>query len=493
MQYPWISKANNLFLSVLAAQFFVAIIIGLITQTTVLGLVAGLIILSLPVFLIQTNPYSFITRSSVAIAIQLMTALHIQQAMGLIEIHFEIFVVLAFLSVYRDWRVILISTLTVAVHHIGFFWLQSTSSSFFIFEQGHVSFYILLIHAAFAICEGGILMYIAKKAYIEMKGSYALGHTVELILKDRRYVDLTHKVDQEIESLAHFDKLITQFKGVIGQAKTVSDEVQLRINTVKNISEQVSLSSQQNAHSLSEIAEAINNMNTAVNSVAHSSEDANNIALTSKSESISAKQILESNNERVQQLQIDISSTSTTIQNLANRCNHIDEVMNAIKAVSEQTNLLALNAAIESARAGEHGRGFAVVADEVRKLATKTRENADEISRVAADLIHDANKSVEQMKRCIEEVENAGNVSLQAVDIIQSVVKGIEAVSSNIAQVARATDEQSNTSKAVTESTLQVTDAANIQQTMAAKAQQELLSLTVQITKLSDALSKFKL
>ncbi len=60
----------------------------------------------------------------------------------------------------------------------------------------------------------------------------------------------------------------------------------------------------------------------------------------------------------------------------------INELSEAILAITSQTNLLALNAAIEAARAGEAGKGFAVVAEEIRKLAENSKDAVNRIQEV---------------------------------------------------------------------------------------------------------------
>lgn len=65
----------------------------------------------------------------------------------------------------------------------------------------------------------------------------------------------------------------------------------------------------------------------------------------------------------------------------------IDTLTEEILAISSQTNLLALNASIEAARAGEAGRGFAVVADEIRELADHSKNAVDQIRKVTEDVV----------------------------------------------------------------------------------------------------------
>ncbi|MBS2007802.1 MAG: histidine kinase, partial [Cyanobacteria bacterium SZAS TMP-1] len=57
-------------------------------------------------------------RHTVAIAQMLYSALFIHLTGGRIETHFHIFGSLAFLSFYRDWRVLITASLVVVADHI---------------------------------------------------------------------------------------------------------------------------------------------------------------------------------------------------------------------------------------------------------------------------------------------------------------------------------------------------------------------------------------
>jgi PAS domain S-box-containing protein len=91
------------------------------------AVVLGATIVSLPVFFAMKNPGQALTRHSVATAQMLMSALFIHLSGGRIETHFFIFGSLAFLSFYRDWRVLITASVVVAVDHAirGTFWPQS--------------------------------------------------------------------------------------------------------------------------------------------------------------------------------------------------------------------------------------------------------------------------------------------------------------------------------------------------------------------------------
>lgn len=91
------------------------------------ALLLGGAISSLPIILAVSRPGHATTRYAVAVGQMLMGGLLIHLTGGRIETHFHVFGSLAFLSFYRDWRVLVPATIVVAADHLlrGVFWPQS--------------------------------------------------------------------------------------------------------------------------------------------------------------------------------------------------------------------------------------------------------------------------------------------------------------------------------------------------------------------------------
>jgi methyl-accepting chemotaxis protein len=107
----------------------------------------------------------------------------------------------------------------------------------------------------------------------------------------------------------------------------------------------------------------------------------------------------------------------------------VSDITGLIESIAFQTNILALNAAVEAANAGEHGRGFAVVAAEVRALAQRCSQAAKDIRGV----IGESGGDIEEGSRLVGEVAAT----------LERAVQGVAEVSDVIADIARASNEQS--------------------------------------------------
>jgi methyl-accepting chemotaxis protein len=80
-----------------------------------------------------------------------------------------------------------------------------------------------------------------------------------------------------------------------------------------------------------------------------------------------------------------VHQTMAAMEGIQSSAVRTSEIIRVINDIAAQTNLLALNAAVEAARAGEAGVGFAIVASEVQQLASKVREAAAAIEKLARE------------------------------------------------------------------------------------------------------------
>ena len=111
-------------------------------------------------FLVLCYPAALPTRLANASALMILSALMIHEAGGLVEVHFGIFVLLAFLLYYRDWKPIVMASAVIAVHHVSSYFLEHAGVPVRIFTSGS-GFGILVLHAGYVVFEAMVLVWMA--------------------------------------------------------------------------------------------------------------------------------------------------------------------------------------------------------------------------------------------------------------------------------------------------------------------------------------------
>src|SRR5690606_37147964 len=102
-----------------------AIPIGWHYSSVDIALIAGPSLIGLAAVVFFTSSGTALARYVLPILLCAAVVLHIQVSLGTLEFHFGVFVTLALVMVYRQWRVILACAVFFAIHHILFDRLQA--------------------------------------------------------------------------------------------------------------------------------------------------------------------------------------------------------------------------------------------------------------------------------------------------------------------------------------------------------------------------------
>lgn len=177
----------------------------------------------------------------------------------------------------------------------------------------------------------------------------------------------------------------------------------------------------------------------------------------------------------------DIKKGAEVVAELNASTKNAESILNTINTIADQTNLLALNAAIEAARAGEQGRGFAVVADEVRTLASRTQTSTHEIQQVLEQLQTKANTTMNFIENSVKSAEVCTAKSIDAEVTLKNIIANVSDVEAQNALIAKATEQQGNTTQDIESNLLQIRDMS--QQTVNSLLQVDQMTQEIKTVK----------
>ncbi len=172
------ARTDRLFAVLMACQFVAGVAIAALvspwawrgTAATLhphvwASVLVGGMIAALPIRLAITRPGRLATRLNIAVAQMLTSTLLTHLTGGRIETHFHVFGSLAFLALYRDWRVLIVATAVTAADHF----LRGTFFPMSVYGTAWASPWRTIEHAAWVAFEDVILVIGAVRSTREMR------------------------------------------------------------------------------------------------------------------------------------------------------------------------------------------------------------------------------------------------------------------------------------------------------------------------------------
>jgi methyl-accepting chemotaxis protein len=431
MLQPQRAAADRIMLSMMVFLLAVCLSVGWFTDSTSLSLLVGLPTLLVPWAIYKMAPGSLASRLAIACALMVFSALTIQQTQGMVESHFGIFTLLAFLLYYRDWRPIVAAAGLIAVHHVGFGYLQLMNTGGITLLAGQVHVTVIAVHAAYVVFEAAMLIFMAtilkrealESALVaELSGHISEGDfSARGAAVDQGEFPLLHKVSQMQKSLqstmqdivgvmtavaqGHLDRRVTvEARGDLGALKeNINQSIHVQQSVFQDIT-QVMQGVAQGDFAMRVTAEAKGELNTLKQNI---------------NQSMAAQQTVFQDIRQVMQgvaqgnLQRRVSAQA--LGDLNELKSNINQSLDALR---EAMTTIHLNARQVAAASGEASNAIGQISD-------GARHQTDAISQVAMAV----RQTVTSVSEVSENTEIASQKSRQSFTLVRgSMVKMDEMV-----------------------------------------------------------------
>ena len=392
-----------------AAAVAIAAVFG--DMVTCLAVCAVLLLTAFGVHALR--PGSGLSRTVISQAAAASVALQIHLGHGMLEFHFGVFVLLALVLVYRDWRVIVGVAAFFAVHHVGFDRLQAWG--FELYCTPKPDFLKIVMHAAYVVVQTALEVYLALMLHRMARQGEELQALIESVDVDGKLNLGVASAQARTPGGRRFTGLLASIAQVVATVRGAAQSIDVASADIARGGNDLSRRTEEAASSLQQTAASMEQLTATVHRSAQSARQASDKATSAAGAASRGSEVV-----------TQVVSTMGEIRNASHR---IADIIGVIDGIAFQTNLLALNAAVEAARAGDQGRGFAVVAGEVRALAQRSAEAAREIKSLIGN--------------SVDRVEAGATLVAEAGSAMHHLLASVREVSDIITHTSNASAEQS--------------------------------------------------
>lgn len=499
-QQEELSAADRLVMLLLAAHLpFIYFLVPMGYGTHWLGAVPATLVVIASALAYRAMPGSLVSRSIMTTSLMIMSMILIMQQLGRLEMHFHIFAAMAFVIIWRDYRMILLAAAVIAVHHALAVPLQLSGAQLgnvpFIAYAQNCNWETFFIHAAFVVIEASVLMYFCRRMYgqfmLSTQVMTAMQHAADNSDLSITFDDINTRASSDEAFLGSLKKFYTLINSTISHFKEAgSDLGSFATRGVKASEYNFEAIEAQNKR-IESVATGTEELNQSIGEVAEYTVKASALTENTAETLHEAERNAELSVNEVTALMDKLGYLQSTFDGLSKDVASINATIELITAISDQTSLLSLNASIEAARAGEHGRGFSVVAEEVRLLAEKSKQATQSILGTSSQINESVNLVIENINACHNTGESAINRvqnSSGSIQLATSKASDINQLNNEIADMMR---EQSVVAKQISQTMHELFDTnreivINIQDSVQQSQQTQSLA-----TELLDRAQKF--
>lgn len=383
------------------------------------ALALGMPLAILGTLLAMLAPGRLRTRLGFAFVFMAFSGVLIHQSHGVVETHFSIFALLAFLLYYRDWRPIVLAAGLIAVHHYVACNLQMRGLPIYVFASGQTCD-MVWVHAAYVVLETAGLVHLATAIRREALETLAIGLFAQQVMHTG-VIDLSGGATGELRSAA-LDSLLGALDRVVKQGLQAADAMSTVSGNVMTAAGEILNAGQKQQRSSESAVDALQRMAGTAEDVVRNCSEIAQVARETTHAVEHGYKTMNVTEHTMEGLVESVDGVYGEMGGLQSASNRIEGIIRIMHDIVRQTDLLALNATIEAAGAGEAGRGFNVVAQEIRQLALRTHSSLGEAQQMVDQVRAQTERVCTVTELCRRRASDGGKQVKEAAVRLQHVV-----------------------------------------------------------------------
>nr|WP_285874015.1 methyl-accepting chemotaxis protein [Halalkalibacter oceani] len=244
--------------------------------------------------------------------------------------------------------------------------------------------------------------------------------------------DIQRLVNRISDSSNNVLNYVNQMDSAYDDTRKAADEIALSMS-------EVAVNTEQEATIIARIKGGAKENSQGMQLIARNMEALNSSAAEAERAANNGNETLAALTKQINSIETTVTVSDSSVRQLKERSERINQITSLIAEISAQTNLLSLNASIEAARAGEHGKGFAIVADEVRKLSEQTAKAVAQIAHTTDDIRKTVDETVGHMAVGTEAVKAGSQLVGQTEATFDHILRSIQTVADQSEEVSAST------------------------------------------------------
>ena len=214
---PYRERADRIMVGMNIFLFLVCVAISPLHHTLVAVGVVGLPTLLASIWLAHRHSGELKTRLFMALGFMIYTALIIHQNQGITEAHFSAFGLIGILLYYRDWRTIIVATVSIYLHHLILGYAQTLGLPIYVFKNPH--FWVMFwSHILYFLPFIGMMAYLS--VWLRREGYGNQQDLKELKSTELKLQQLNQELEIRVEERTAQLKQAKEVAEVASQAKS---------------------------------------------------------------------------------------------------------------------------------------------------------------------------------------------------------------------------------------------------------------------------------